>query len=55
MKQAKVMMTGPGPGRNTALQTICRSGIFLNFVSDIPPRHIMNVDLTKKDVYKFKI
>jgi len=37
MKQAEVMISGPGPGRDTALRTIRRSGIILNFVRDVTP------------------
>nr|YP_007374831.1 ribosomal protein S11 [Ophioglossum californicum]AGC26744.1 ribosomal protein S11 [Ophioglossum californicum]QXF60117.1 ribosomal protein S11 [Ophioglossum vulgatum] len=37
MKQAEVMISGPGPGRDTALRAIRRSGIILNFVRDVTP------------------
>lgn len=37
MKQAEVMMSGPGPGRDTALRAIRRSGIILSFVRDVTP------------------
>ncbi|MCO5552588.1 hypothetical protein L7F22_008101 [Adiantum nelumboides] len=37
MKQAEVMISGPGPGRDTALQAICRSSIILSFVRDVTP------------------
>nr|YP_010402987.1 ribosomal protein S11 [Bolbitis x multipinna]UQV94795.1 ribosomal protein S11 [Bolbitis x multipinna] len=37
MKQAEVTMSGPGPGRDTALRAIRRSGIILSFVRDVTP------------------
>nr|YP_010715499.1 ribosomal protein S11 [Todea barbara]WDE24622.1 ribosomal protein S11 [Todea barbara] len=37
MKQAEVMMSGPGPGRDTALRAIRRSGSILSFVRDVTP------------------
>nr|YP_009193437.1 ribosomal protein S11 [Takakia lepidozioides]UPM51669.1 ribosomal protein S11 [Takakia lepidozioides] len=37
MKQAEVMISGPGPGRDTALRAIRRSGVVLNFVRDVTP------------------
>lgn len=37
MKQAEIMMSGPGPGRDTALRAIRRSGILLSFVRDVTP------------------
>jgi len=37
MKQAEVMINGPGPGRDTALRTIRSSGILLSFVRDVTP------------------
>nr|YP_009691044.1 ribosomal protein S11 [Saccoloma inaequale]QEG57824.1 ribosomal protein S11 [Saccoloma inaequale] len=37
MKQAEVMMSGPGPGRDTALRAIRRSGIVLSFIRDVTP------------------
>nr|YP_010466130.1 ribosomal protein S11 [Haplopteris ensiformis]UQV94579.1 ribosomal protein S11 [Haplopteris ensiformis] len=37
MKQAEVMMSGPGPGRDTALRAIRRSGLILSFVRDVTP------------------
>ncbi|MCO5567962.1 hypothetical protein L7F22_021658 [Adiantum nelumboides] len=37
MKQAEVMMSGPGAGRETALRAIRRSGIILSFVRDVTP------------------
>nr|QKV47033.1 ribosomal protein S11 [Plagiogyria subadnata] len=37
VKQAEVMMSGPGPGRDTALRAIRRSGIILSFVRDVTP------------------
>nr|YP_003934591.1 ribosomal protein S11 [Myriopteris lindheimeri]ADL29844.1 ribosomal protein S11 [Myriopteris lindheimeri] len=37
MKQAEVMMSGPGPGRDTALRAIRRSGVILSFVRDVTP------------------
>nr|YP_002970677.1 ribosomal protein S11 [Alsophila spinulosa]YP_009502350.1 ribosomal protein S11 [Alsophila podophylla]YP_009679349.1 ribosomal protein S11 [Alsophila gigantea]YP_009679438.1 ribosomal protein S11 [Alsophila costularis]YP_010192111.1 ribosomal protein S11 [Alsophila denticulata]YP_010375546.1 ribosomal protein S11 [Alsophila metteniana]YP_010395713.1 ribosomal protein S11 [Cyathea lepifera]QUJ10117.1 ribosomal protein S11 [Alsophila latebrosa]ACK77207.1 ribosomal protein S11 [Alsophila sp len=37
LKQAEVMMSGPGPGRDTALRAIRRSGIILSFVRDVTP------------------
>nr|YP_009911273.1 ribosomal protein S11 [Polystichum tripteron]QLD21482.1 ribosomal protein S11 [Polystichum tripteron] len=37
MKQAEIMMSGPGPGRDTALRAIRRSGVILSFVRDVTP------------------
>nr|YP_009668591.1 ribosomal protein S11 [Haplomitrium blumei]QCW59366.1 ribosomal protein S11 [Haplomitrium blumei] len=37
MKQAEVMIDGPGPGRDTALRAIRRSGTILTFVRDVTP------------------
>jgi small subunit ribosomal protein S11 len=37
MKQAKVMISGPHPGRDTTLRAIRRSGVILNFVRDVTP------------------
>lgn len=37
MKQAEVMVSGPGPGRDTALRAIRRSGVVLGFVRDVTP------------------
>ncbi|KAI5075637.1 hypothetical protein GOP47_0009713 [Adiantum capillus-veneris] len=37
MKQAEVMMSGPRPGRDTALRAIRRSGIILSFIRDVTP------------------
>nr|AXX76486.1 ribosomal protein S11 [Dipteris conjugata] len=37
MKQAEVMISGPGPGRDTASRAIRRSGIILSFVRDVTP------------------
>jgi small subunit ribosomal protein S11 len=37
MKQAEVMINGPGPGRDTALRAIRSSGVVLNFVRDVTP------------------
>jgi len=37
MKQAEVMISGPGPGRDTTLRAIRRSGVILNFVHDVTP------------------
>nr|YP_010308032.1 ribosomal protein S11 [Microlepia speluncae]ULU28019.1 ribosomal protein S11 [Microlepia speluncae] len=37
MKQAEVMMSGPGPGRDTALRAIRRSGVILSFIRDVTP------------------
>nr|QYB21591.1 ribosomal protein S11 [Halocarpus bidwillii] len=37
MKRADVMVSGPGSGRDTALQTIRKSGILLNYVRDVTP------------------
>nr|YP_010377635.1 ribosomal protein S11 [Diplopterygium chinense]QYC92997.1 ribosomal protein S11 [Diplopterygium chinense] len=37
MKQAEVMISGPGPGRDTALRAIRRSGIIMSFVRDVTP------------------
>jgi ribosomal protein S11 len=31
------MISGPGPGRDTALRAIRRSGVILNFVCDVTP------------------
>nr|WID86773.1 ribosomal protein S11 [Passiflora tripartita var. mollissima] len=37
MQRAKVLIKGPGLGRDAALRAICRSGIILNFVRDVTP------------------
>jgi small subunit ribosomal protein S11 len=37
MKQAEVMISGPGPRRDTALWAILRSGVILNFICDVTP------------------
>nr|YP_010463840.1 ribosomal protein S11 [Anemia phyllitidis]UUL71106.1 ribosomal protein S11 [Anemia phyllitidis] len=37
LKQAEVMISGPGPGRDTALRAIRRSGMILSFVRDVTP------------------
>lgn len=37
MRQAEVMISGPGPGRDTALRAIRSSGIILSFVRDVTP------------------
>lgn len=37
MRQAEVMIQGPGPGRDTALRAIRKSGIALSFVRDVTP------------------
>nr|YP_010006409.1 ribosomal protein S11 [Dilkea retusa]YP_010006490.1 ribosomal protein S11 [Mitostemma brevifilis]QNR05084.1 ribosomal protein S11 [Dilkea retusa]QNR05165.1 ribosomal protein S11 [Mitostemma brevifilis] len=37
MQRAKVMIKGPGLGRDAALRAIRRSGIILNFVRDVTP------------------
>jgi small subunit ribosomal protein S11 len=37
MRQAEVMISGPGPGRDTALRVIGKSGITLSFVRDVTP------------------
>nr|YP_009547589.1 ribosomal protein S11 [Vaginularia trichoidea]AYW16106.1 ribosomal protein S11 [Vaginularia trichoidea] len=37
LRQAEVMMSGPGPGRDTALRAIRRSGLMLSFVRDVTP------------------
>nr|QGU93103.1 ribosomal protein S11 [Selaginella nummulariifolia] len=37
VKRAEVVVTGPGPGRDTALRAICGSGVVLGLVRDITP------------------
>ncbi|KAK4733680.1 hypothetical protein R3W88_007941 [Solanum pinnatisectum] len=37
MQRAKVMIKGPGLGRDTSLRAIYRSGILLTFVRDVTP------------------
>lgn len=37
IEQAEVMISGPGPGRDTALRAIRRSGIILSFIRDVTP------------------
>nr|YP_009667929.1 ribosomal protein S11 [Radula japonica]QCW58704.1 ribosomal protein S11 [Radula japonica] len=37
MEETEVMISGPGPGRDTALRAIRRSGITLSFVRDVTP------------------
>jgi small subunit ribosomal protein S11 len=36
-KHAQVLISGPGPGRDTALRAIRNSGIVLSFVRDVTP------------------
>ncbi len=35
MKQAEIMISGPGPRGDTALWAILRSGVILNFICDV--------------------
>nr|YP_009092714.1 ribosomal protein S11 [Eustrephus latifolius]AIR12547.1 ribosomal protein S11 [Eustrephus latifolius] len=37
MRRAKVLIKGPGRGRDAALRAICRSGIRLSSVRDVTP------------------
>nr|YP_009258499.1 ribosomal protein S11 [Netrium digitus]ANI25530.1 ribosomal protein S11 [Netrium digitus] len=37
MRQSEVMISGPGPGRDTSLQAIRNSGIVLSLVRDVTP------------------
>ncbi|XP_059068250.1 small ribosomal subunit protein uS11c [Cryptomeria japonica] len=37
LKEAEVMISGPGPGRDTALRAIAQSGIQLSYVRDVTP------------------
>nr|QQP00197.1 ribosomal protein S11 [Selaginella nipponica] len=37
VKRAEVVITGPGPGRDTALRAICGGGVVLGLVRDITP------------------
>jgi len=37
MRQAEVMISGPGPGRDTALRAIKNSGLIISFVRDVTP------------------
>nr|WLN32073.1 ribosomal protein S11 [Glyptostrobus pensilis] len=37
LKEAEVMISGPGPGRDTALRAIAKSGIQLSYVRDVTP------------------
>lgn len=37
LKEAKVMLTGAGPGKETALRTISQSGIEINNIYDVTP------------------
>nr|QBL07970.1 ribosomal protein S11 [Selaginella moellendorffii] len=37
VERAEVVITGPGPGRDTALRAICGSGVVLGLVRDITP------------------
>nr|QYB21106.1 ribosomal protein S11 [Austrotaxus spicata] len=37
LKQAEVLLSGPGPGRDPALRAIAQSGVLLSHVRDITP------------------
>jgi small subunit ribosomal protein S11 len=37
MQQSDVMISGPGPGRDTSLRTIKNSGIIITVVKDVTP------------------
>ncbi len=37
MKEAKIMISGPSPWRDTTLRAIQRSGVTLNFICDVTP------------------
>nr|YP_009578840.1 ribosomal protein S11 [Pseudotaxus chienii]QBK34413.1 ribosomal protein S11 [Pseudotaxus chienii]QBK36463.1 ribosomal protein S11 [Pseudotaxus chienii] len=37
LQQAEVLISGPGPGRDTALRAIVQSGVLLSYVRDITP------------------
>nr|YP_010444767.1 ribosomal protein S11 [Schizaea fistulosa]UTJ90257.1 ribosomal protein S11 [Schizaea fistulosa] len=37
IRQAEVMISGPGPGRDAALRAIRRSGVTLSLVRDVTP------------------
>jgi small subunit ribosomal protein S11 len=37
IKQAEIMMSGPGPGRETALRAIRNSRVMLSFIRDVTP------------------
>lgn len=37
MEQAEIVVKGPGPGRDTALRAIRKSGVILSFIRDITP------------------
>ncbi|KAM0027978.1 putative ribosomal protein S11 [Helianthus debilis subsp. tardiflorus] len=50
MQRAKVMIKGPGLGRDAALRAIHRSGILLNFVRDVTPMPHNGCRPLKKDV-----
>nr|WIA68540.1 ribosomal protein S11 [Pellia epiphylla] len=50
LKQAEVMISGPGPGRDTALRAIRRSGIVLSFVRDVTPMPHNGCRPPEKDV-----
>lgn len=52
MRQAEVMISGPGRGRDTALRVIRKSGIVLSFVRDVTPIPHNGCRPPSKDVYK---
>nr|YP_009922039.1 ribosomal protein S11 [Torreya jiulongshanensis]QMS50589.1 ribosomal protein S11 [Torreya jiulongshanensis] len=37
LKQAEVMISGPGPGRDTAVRAIAKSGVLLSYIRDVTP------------------
>lgn len=37
MKEAKVMVKGPGPGRETAIRGLQEAGLFISLIRDITP------------------
>lgn len=37
MKEAKVMVKGPGPGRETAIRGLQEAGLLINLIRDITP------------------
>jgi small subunit ribosomal protein S11 len=37
MKEAKVMVKGPGPGRETAIRGLQEAGLLISLIRDITP------------------
>jgi hypothetical protein len=55
MKEAKIMISGLGPRRDTTLRAIQKSGVILNFVSGVTPMPHNGCRPPKKNLYKDEI